>query len=526
MQDNVLVNQEELKPIYETQSQQRCLLKYLFTNGYWASKLFMRTSEALFDKPERVWLFKTAKKIFLESNTLISKDPVLESALSSVFTFGEEDKRGNIHVHPSMTKAKVETEWACISGASLDDYLNPEFLLGDLEEKKRAAESLNAVQKYINKVSLGDSDKALDELLSYGMTIKSSFGKSNILRDFFDEEWRMQIIKERQEHPELFAGMKSGFPKLDMGTGGFFRREITLIGAHTGVGKSTFGRALVWNFVQNKHNVLLVVNEETEDQTGFKLDSFLTGIVYKEFKNPVYLDDEKKTKWVDELKKMKETAGGLYILQVPEFSNCSIIESSIVDLKQKGIRLDIVVLDYLDHLKPIQKAWSEINEQNLSIAEFKGMCIRHNVCGITSTQADTKSFSKEKEEEMTSYDVRGSKQKAGASNVVLFITRINDNCEAEAEWKVQAVKNRDGMLFKFFARVKRDTRMVYEIDRPEGGMSSNRESDSNLEDEVSSKKREDKEKKKTAVKRSPVVSEPEANTESLSIADLAVKLED
>lgn len=83
---------------------------------------------------------------------------------------------------------------------------------------------------------------------------------------------------------------------------------------------------------------------------------------------------------------------------------------------------------------------------------------------MTATQADTQSYEKEN---IHNYNVRGSKQKSGAANIVGFIKQLTFEDEDETDWRVVITKNRDGPNFSFFARFHRTTGIVKEIEAPD-----------------------------------------------------------
>jgi hypothetical protein len=94
--------------------------------------------------------------------------------------------------------------------------------------------------------------------------------------------------------------------------------------------------------------------------------------------------------------------------------------------------------------------------------------MQFRVAGITATQADTASVDLD---DMSAYNVRGSKQKSGAANVVLAIKEIGEDggddgyTEEYITWKVMILKNRDGAKFYFYARFHKSSGTVREFDR-------------------------------------------------------------
>jgi replicative DNA helicase len=453
---------ERLRDVYETREQQRSLLRHLFTSPYAAQKYFNRATDDLFDSPERRWFVRTARRVFHETSSLFN-ERVLSGELDLVFKFADEQdtRKKRLVEHPSLTHTSVMTEWNLVQQASVTE--TPEWLLTDLERKKRATEAIASIQGCVDLMTYGQSDEAISKLCSNIISLRNKASVVKPVRLFTDMSWRLELVKNKQQHPEMFAGMMTQFDTFDRKTGGLFRGELFLVSGHTGMGKSTCLRSIIFGLLRSKLNVLLVVNEEVEEQVTNKFDAMVTKMEYQKFKRAA-LNEADVEYWQQEVKLFEQQAGRLFIQEIPQFTTSAEIESTLVDLLQQGNKIDVVVLDYLDHLKPIQKAWSETDEQNKSVAEFKDLCMRYRVGGITATQADTQSFEKES---MHSYNVRGSKQKSGAANVVMFIKQLEtDDDKDEIEWKIIITKNRDGPSFHFYVRFHTTTGIVKEVNAP------------------------------------------------------------
>ena len=452
------------RELYNTIDQERILLKFLFTQIITARKYFSKVQEELFSSHQRLWMFRNAKKIFKDTGNLFS-DAVISSELDRIKKVSIDIEIGRKRVTREISHTEVLAEWNMIIGSDL--LHTPEWLMSDLGTKRRARLFMLSTEIAVDRVLRGESDEAINELNSDLIKIKSNITKSKPLRRLSDPSWQVEIIRQKQENPHLYTVLKSGFQTFDM-KAGFYRGEITLIMAHTGVGKSTLMRSMAMGAALAGLNVLFVVNEEIEDQVGNKFAVIKTKFPYKVLKNANKDDfSEEDIAEFSRILSDREGEGEIFIQELSQYHTCADIEEIMVDLQQQGERLDIIMLDYLDHLKPMEKAWSEVDEQNKSIAEFKSICMQFRVAGVTATQADTQSVDSEN---MSAYNVRGSKQKSGAANIVVAIRELappDGDRESGLEldnitWKISILKNRDGAKFFFLARFHKATGTVRE----------------------------------------------------------------
>jgi len=112
----------------------------------------------------------------------------------------------------------------------------------------------------------------------------------------------------------------------------------------------------------------------------------------------------------------------LFIKDIGQHSTVAEIHRAYAELEQIGFKIHVIILDYMDHMSPMQKAFSENDEQAKVAKDCKGMCVEFNLPLVTATQAATSVAKKEeKGHRFGRQDVYGSKRRVHASNTFIGI---------------------------------------------------------------------------------------------------------
>lgn len=458
--------------IYETRPEQWVLLKTLFTNKVIAQSYMNAVEEDFFNgdgSKERIWLFKKARDLFKSSKTLFS---------SSVFK-SELDKI--VRLKKPITKTTLETEFERIMSCDTASY-SVDYLVESLKEKSLGQKMIMAVEDILMPgISEGSVYETFNQFGLELTRLKSKLSKEESVKSSRDIEWRKELLKDKIANPEKYAGMKTGFTSFDRRTGGLFPSEVTLIHAHTGIGKSTLMRGVIVGLLKRGKNVLLVFNEESEEQVWHHFDAMISKIPYWKFKRGKLTRTE-LNEWEKKFNSFMgdENCGLLTTLSVPALHNVNVIEKRLNELDDEGVKVDVVALDYLDEMRCIEKAYSEVDSETKTISDFKNIARIYNISGITATQSDTSSSHLKKitaelfnskeikgATEIDNYNVRGSKRKVGTSNTVMSIQEIQLGKNSDIDmtyvvWLINVTKNRDGGRFKWYPIVERETGRIFE----------------------------------------------------------------
>ncbi len=450
--------------VFDTRQLEQALLHLLVSEKMTARLYMARAREEMFVTAQRKFIYNRAKHIFSETSGLLT---------NALFEF---ELKQSI---PDSDQSSYTAEWMVIQSAEVDE--TPESLLDALEEAALAQRVSVICKEAAGFLQNGEVEDAVRLLRAESISLGVKHDEVPMV-EVTDFVHRKQLIVDKQANPGKYMGIKTGFPVYDQKTGGLFPAEVTLVSAVTGVGKSTFLKAIAGNVItKSLKNVLHITNEESRAQVEMKYDALLAGVPYLSFKGATITAKELQ-EWEDTLVELKKTHqyGRLFIKEIPQFDNVLAISKAFYELAQLGVKIDLIVIDYMDHLLPVEKSWSENDEQGKVAADVKGLAVSLGVPVMTATQAATAAEAKqEKGRSFGKLDVYGSKRKVHSCNNLIFViqgerdltmlkppngTGVLDNeWECDCLWNLEVAKNRDGPPFFFKARQYVQTGRVEQV---------------------------------------------------------------
>lgn len=196
---------------------------------------------------------------------------------------------------------------------------------------------------------------------------------------FLNPKERIEKLRERNNM--VSTGWRDVDKKL---YGGFNRGELQIFAGAPGTGKSLFLQNLAVNWVLQGINCIYITCELSEELVGIRMDAMFTDISSKEIWQRV--DD------VHTALKIKEKEGKIGKLQIkymPAGTRPADIESYLKEFEiQTGIRVDAVLVDYMDLLHPNSK----IDASNLFVKdkyvaeELRALAAEWKVLTATASQ--------------------------------------------------------------------------------------------------------------------------------------------
>jgi archaellum biogenesis ATPase FlaH len=142
--------------------------------------------------------------------------------------------------------------------------------------------------------------------------------------------------------------VSTGWPQMDkLLYGGFSRGELNIFAGGSGSGKSLVMMNIALNWVQQGLNGVYITLELSEELTGLRTSAMLTNMSTKDIRR------DKETAAL-KIKMVAKKAGGYQVKALPAQSNINDIRAFLKEYQIKtGIKVDFMMIDYLDLLMPI-----------------------------------------------------------------------------------------------------------------------------------------------------------------------------
>lgn len=164
--------------------------------------------------------------------------------------------------------------------------------------------------------------------------------------------------------------------------GGISRKELLLVSANSGGGKSITLANLAFNFVMTGKNVLYISLELSEDVIAQRFDTMLTGIGRREWKEHV---DEISNRITSKSK----DAGTLDIIHMPPATTSNHIRSYLQEFYlHHSITPDLLIVDYLDNMSPNEHVSADnvFEKDKRSSEQLRQIAVDYNMFAATASQ--------------------------------------------------------------------------------------------------------------------------------------------
>lgn len=270
-----------------------------------------------------------------------------------------------------------------------------------------------------------------------------------------------------EENPEPFRGVTVGFPSYDNRTGGLHKGELTLIGGMEGSGKSMLMMNWAINawlgtntpdtntFAENGHNVLYFSLEMPRSNKGeFTQGSYLnkrilscvSGLKLSDMQHG-RLESEQKQRLIETgrfIKTYEVNHKKFHVVDIPRGATVDDIEVKYIELKEKMIDIDLVVIDYLGIMAAAKDEKDHLIQGSVAAAMHE-FARTYNVPVLSAVQLNrpsgqTNSLNSQKYN--TNRVARSAMISQNANNVLMIETR-DDEHEKEG-MRVHITKMRDG----------------------------------------------------------------------------------
>ena len=236
--------------------------------------------------------------------------------------------------------------------------------------------------------------------------------------------------------------------------GGLAKGEIGVILAPTGVGKTTVLSKIANNAFNLGYNVLQIFFEDNPKIIQRKHFTMWTKIAPDNLS--VYKEDV-----LEKVRQIKENAPNRLILKKLPSDTLTMnqIKNQMRKMIAEGIKLDLVVVDYIDCIVPDKNLGDEWKSEGSVMRGFESMCHELDIAGWTATQGNRSSISSEV---VTTDQMGGSIKKAQVGHVIISIAKSLQQKEMNLA-TIAITKSRIGKDGIVFENCKFDNEMI-EID--------------------------------------------------------------
>jgi sulfur relay (sulfurtransferase) DsrC/TusE family protein len=254
------------------------------------------------------------------------------------------------------------------------------------------------------------------------------------LRYFENPEQRLQEMLK--ESPVIPTGWNAVDELL---FGGISRKELLLVSANSGGGKSITLSNLGFNFLQQKMNVLYVSLELSDKVIGQRFDTMFTGISRKDWKSHV---NEITTRLIIE----RDNVGILDIIQMPSGTTARDIRAYLKEYYlHYNIVPDLLILDYIDKMSPNERidASDVWTKDKLCAEQLRDIGVDYNMVIATASQLNRDAV---KASHHDHSHIAGGISKINESDVYWSIV-MTDSMKAAGQiaFTLQKTRNSDGV---------------------------------------------------------------------------------
>ncbi len=291
---------------------------------------------------------------------------------------------------------------------------------------------MNKAQKIINEGDFESYDK-VEGLVRQALQVgERETGVIEIFSGLDD------VLNDDFRHP-----IPIGIPGIDrLLKGGLAKGEIGVILAPTGVGKTTILTKIANSAFNMGYNVLQIFFEDNPKIIQRKHITLWTKVHPDELSN-------KKDEVMDKVREVQSKMENRLILKKLPSDTLTMlqIKNQLRKMIADGLKLDMVVLDYIDCIVPDKNLGDEWKSEGSVMRGFEAMCHELNLVGWTATQGNRSSISSEV---VTTDQMGGSIKKAQVGHVIISVAKTLQQKEMKLA-TIAITKSRigdDGIVFE------------------------------------------------------------------------------
>lgn len=243
---------------------------------------------------------------------------------------------------------------------------------------------------------------------------------------------RLTNIKNRS------GNLSSGYQGIDMAVGKVNAGDLVIFVGGSGSGKSLFLQNLSRIHWSNGLNVLYITLELHPELCARRMDAMLLNSTTESLYDDLAVTDQ-------HIRKYAQKAGTMKIKYMPSGSKTSEIRTFIEDyMVETNIKVDVICIDYLDLLNPIQKVntGDTFHKDKFVAEELRNMMQEFGILTFTASQTNRNAV--DSTDGLNHSHIAGGISKINTADLVLGIL-TDATKKAQGEIELQALKVRNGV---------------------------------------------------------------------------------
>ena len=230
--------------------------------------------------------------------------------------------------------------------------------------------------------------------------------------------------------------VSTGWPQMDrLLYGGFSRGELNIFAGGSGSGKSLVMMNIALNWLQQGMSGVYITLELSEELTSLRTDAMLTNMSTKEIRRDI---DSTELK----VKMVAKKSGQYRVKGLPAQSNVNDIRAYLKEVQiQTGIKVDFVMVDYLDLVMPVS---AKVSPNDLFVKdkyvseELRNLAKELGVLLVTASQLNRSAV---EEMEFDHSHISGGISKINTADNVfgIFTSR---SMKERGKYQIQCMKSR------------------------------------------------------------------------------------
>lgn len=318
-------------------------------------------------------------------NVELFNDKNIKNVFKAVISFFQE--RGSV---PTATEIKSRL----ISDTERQSFSDVLVKLKQLDKKFEKQELINNTERFLRERSLQRAIIVAAEKFTKGGVeigeVLAEFEKTNAinLSESLGHWYFEDIEKHVKELQTIYNPIPLGWRFLDEKLeGGLYPKTLTCFLGQVNVGKSIFLGNIATNMVLNNHNTLLISLEMSEFMYAKRISSQITQIPHNQLK--VYSDElQEIVKGVE-----KKIESKLVVKEYPPKTiTTRQIDGYITKLIQRGFKPEVLVIDYINLIKPVTKNLNSYEGVKEVAEHLRALSFKYNIPIVTASQLKRDAF--------------------------------------------------------------------------------------------------------------------------------------